>query len=208
MYPTPVPFDPARADLVYRRSLPHWRQRGAAYFVTFRLADSVPRNIIQRWLSEHRRWLEQNPPPHSAEKQQQRMAMFGRKLLKYLDTGYGSCLLAAAEPRAEVENAMRYFDGTRYLLGEYAIMPNHVHALVMPLGDAELTRIAASWTAHSAVRINRCAGRTGRVWQPEPFDHIVRHQAAYQRFAAYIRDNPTKLPADKATAGCGRLGWE
>jgi hypothetical protein len=204
----PVPFDPARARLVYRRNLPHWRQRGAAYFVTFRLADPVPQDVVRRWVDEHQQWLKLNPPPRSLEKQQEQVRMFGRKLLKYLDTGHGSCVLANLSSRSEVEKAMHHFDSTRYLLGDYVIMPNHVHLLVMPVDGHDLTKIVASWTAYSAVRINRLVGRSGKLWQSEPFDHIVRIRAAYHRFVQYIKDNFSQATAGMATLGCGHLHWD
>jgi len=29
--------------------LPHWQQKGAVYFVTFRLADAVPHHLRTQW---------------------------------------------------------------------------------------------------------------------------------------------------------------
>ena len=204
----PLPFDTHEAQLLYRRSLPHWRQCGAAYFVTFRLADSVPKAVVQRWLSETRLWLEEHPRPRTPEVKCEGAARIGRCLLRYLDTGYGACLLRSPAARSEIEHAMLHFEGDRYLLGDYVIMPNHVHALVLPLNDADLGRIVASWTAYSAVRINRCSLRVGKVWQGEPFDHIVRSHDAFQRFGKYIRENPGVLPADQVSVGRGKLLWE
>ena len=204
----PLPFDPAAAHMLYRRSLPHWRQAGTAYFVTFRLADAVPKAVLHQWLSETRVWLEQHPEPHTHELKWERAAKIGRRLLGYLDTGCGTCLLRDPAARVEVEQAMLHFEGDRYLLGDYVIMPNHVHALVMPLGKADMGRIVASWTAYSAVRINRRNASSGKVWQGEPFDHIVRNRDAFARFGKYIRENVGLLPADHATVGKGSLKWE
>ncbi|MBA3237321.1 MAG: hypothetical protein H0T62_03100 [Parachlamydiaceae bacterium] len=41
----------------YRRSLPHLHLNGAIYFVTFRLADSIPISVAERWLEECDYWL-------------------------------------------------------------------------------------------------------------------------------------------------------
>jgi hypothetical protein len=171
------------------------------------LEDAVPKRIVDGWVEEHRRWLELNPPPRSVEQQEEQTRRFGRKLLKYLDRGCGRCLLADAGARAEVVGAMTHFEGQRYVLGEYVVMPNHVHVLVMPLGEEELADIVASWTRYSAVRINRCWKRSGSVWQGEPFDHIVRHRVAYQRSVEYIRGNPRGLAEGRATVGHGELRW-
>ena len=42
-----TPLDWEREIVIYKRNLPHWRQEGATYFVTFRLADSLPREAIR-----------------------------------------------------------------------------------------------------------------------------------------------------------------
>lgn len=47
-------MDRNRVVTVYRRHLPHWRQEGGFYFVTFRLADALPPTVIRelRWLRD------------------------------------------------------------------------------------------------------------------------------------------------------------
>ena len=59
--PTPrppfVPFDEHKAVQIYQRNLPHWRQDGATYFVTFRLGDSVPQPVLEQWEYERQIWL-------------------------------------------------------------------------------------------------------------------------------------------------------
>jgi hypothetical protein len=37
--------------------LPHWQQKGAVYFVTFRLADEVPTRLRDQWENERGGWL-------------------------------------------------------------------------------------------------------------------------------------------------------
>ena len=81
-------------------------------------------------------------------------------------------------------------DGTRYHLGEHVVMPNHVHALVMPLAQWALSEILHTWKSYTAKLINRELEQTGAFWQKESFDHIVRSEAALEHFARYIRDNP------------------
>jgi REP element-mobilizing transposase RayT len=98
--------------------------------------------------------------------------------------------LAREETRLLVETALRHFDGVRYRLGEHVIMPNHVHALVMPLAPWTLSEILHTWKSYTAKQINRELGQTGPFWQKESFDHIVRSEAALTHFTRYIRDNP------------------
>ena len=59
-------FDPEADFQVYRRSLPHWRQAGVKYFVTFHLADSLPTKKLAAWEKEKDLWLALNPPPHNS----------------------------------------------------------------------------------------------------------------------------------------------
>src|SRR5256885_1477854 len=43
------PYDEVR---IARRRLPHWRQPGVSYLVTFRLADSLPQTLLRQWRNE------------------------------------------------------------------------------------------------------------------------------------------------------------
>jgi len=52
------PFDPNKSLRVYTRNLPHWRQPGATYFVTFRLIDSIPYDVWQEMRGEAMAWRE------------------------------------------------------------------------------------------------------------------------------------------------------
>ena len=110
-----------------------------------------------------------------------------------------SLLIGVAAPAAQeesqalsdrMETVLRHFDGDRYVLGEHVVMPNHVHAIVSPVPGVALSDILHSWKSYSAKRINQMTGRSGRLWQHESFDHIVRNPKQLERISAYIRDNP------------------
>ena len=206
MWPSPQPFDPKKATVSYGRYLPHWRQPGAAYFVTFRLADSVPQSVLHRWAVEKEQWAAAHGPL-TDERRIEQANEYGRRLLPYLDRGQGRCALAPAQAREHILQALLHFQEERYLVGDYAVMPNHVHALVMPLDGWELTDICLSWMKFTARAINADDEANGRFWQGEAFDHIVRDRVAYQRFAKYIQDNPMKAPKDSAESGQGALAW-
>ncbi len=45
----------------YRRKLPHWHPEGQMFFITFRLANSLPAHIIQELKDEHERERQKNP---------------------------------------------------------------------------------------------------------------------------------------------------
>ena len=119
------PFDQHAPLAQSWRNLPHWDQPGATYFLTFRLADSLPATTRAR--------LEEIRHLNDAES----FAWIER----HLDAGAGSCVFAQPENAAMMASALRHFDGTRYDLGAFAVMPNHVHALVRPLGGETRTKI-------------------------------------------------------------------
>jgi REP element-mobilizing transposase RayT len=96
-----------------------------------------------------------------------------------------------------VEGTLKFFNGQRYLLGEYIVMPNHVHLLVTPLGNHQLDQILHSWKSYSAKQINKLVHSRGAVWHQESFDHMVRSPAQLARIEQYIRDNPKSLPLNQ-----------
>ncbi len=117
---------------------------------------------------------------------------FTRTFERMLDEGHGSCLLRDAACRGTVEEALRFFHGERHTLGRFVIMPNHVHAVVRPLGEQALKDILHSWKRFSARKINAALHRQGGLWQSESHDHIVRDDAELERIEHYICQNPVK----------------
>ena len=199
-----TPFDPDAPLAVYGRQLPHWRQDGATYFVTFRLADSMPQVKLKQWQQEKEQWLKEHPEPQSPADREEYHQRFTDRLQEWLDAGYGQCLLRDPKLSRLVEEAMRFFDGERYLLGTFVIMPNHVHALVRPVQGHTLSDILHSWKSFTAKKINETLDRTGTVWLDESFDCLVRHESQLGKVAAYIRENPAKAglkPAEFRVGG-------
>ena len=190
-------FDADMKLNVQRRKLPHWTQEKVIYFVTFRLSDSLPVQKLEALNEEKTRWLATNPLPHNDRQIKEYHRNFSRRIHDWLDAGYGSCLLARPEIRRIKDGALNFFDGKRYALGEYIVMPNHVHVLVEPLGNHKLGEILHSWKSYSAKEINKIIGSHGSVWHRESFDRIMRSPAHLTRIEEYIRDNPKSLPICK-----------
>jgi REP element-mobilizing transposase RayT len=185
-------FNPEENVTKYRGALPHWRQVGVTYFVTFRQADSLPTAKLEALQEEKRIWKQVNPGPLSDAQKKEYAVRFSGKIQDWLDAGYGRCALAASEVREMMENTLQYFANKRYELGEFVVMPNHVHVLVTPIYDFRLEKILRSWKPFSAKRINEICGSSGQVWHRESFDHIVRNKEQLRRIEQYIRDNPKK----------------
>jgi len=185
-------FHPDADFEVRSRNLPHWRQEGATYFVTFRLGDSLPREKLDSLKAERREWLRRHPSPRSRALLVRFWELFSAKIEEYLAAGCGACWLRRPEIQDIVEEALRHFHGDRYQLGHYVIMPNHVHGLVTPAASWDLSAILHSWKSFTANRINREVNRRAALWQEETYDHIVRDEEELAACERYIVDNPVQ----------------
>jgi REP element-mobilizing transposase RayT len=88
---------------------------------------------------------------------------------------------------------LRFFDGQRYVLGPWVVMPNHVHVIVRPLGTQLLDEILRSWKGFTAREANRILNRTGQpFWAREYYDHVLRDDQERAALADYTADNPVK----------------
>ena len=193
----PPGFQGLRDDLdlkVHMRHLPHWRQDGATYYATFRLGDSLPQPKLRELSFLRKERNRQHPQPRSKEESEEFAREIMKKVEVWLDQGMGSCVLGNADASATVARAMHFFDGKRYQLAAYIIMPNHVHVIVQPMVyvDDPLERIIHSWKRHSARQINEKLGRSGSLWQKESFDRIVRDEEHLYRCIQYIGSNAKK----------------
>lgn len=106
------------------------------------------------------------------------------------DGGLGSCVLRAPELASIVQVALRHFDGERYDLGPWVIMPNHVHVVIRPFPDQPLAKILHSWKSFTSKQINARIGGSGRLWAREYFDQFLRDPGHLDAVARYIHENP------------------
>jgi len=182
-----------------RRHLPHWQLDGAVYWVTFRLADSVPQALLREWQAKRAEWLDAYPQPWDAEVLDEYNKLFGDKFEKWLDDGMGSRALARADVKNIVRECLLFSDGTRHTLHAAVIMPTHVHCLLEPHDGWKLPQLLKSIKGISANKINKLLGKNGTFWQDESFDHIVRSELQYDHYLMYIKENPARagLKADE-----------
>lgn len=173
--------------------LPHWHQDGKYVFVTFRLHDSLPQEKVQ-WLREEKeRWLKQHPQPWNEKVTKEYINKFGKAVDQWLDNNYGNCLLKKQSNRKIVEDALFFFDGKRYDLVAFVVMPNHVHILMRIKEGNELTEIMRSIKSFTAKSINKNENRTGPVWQSESYDRLIRGQKHFENIVRYIIANNKNL---------------
>ncbi|MDE3136692.1 MAG: transposase [Acidobacteriota bacterium] len=91
-----------------------------------------------------------------------------------------------------VADAIRYYQGKRYELFAWCVMPNHVHVVFSPREEHRLQSILHSWKSYSAQAANRILGRNGPFWQREYFDHLIRSEASLWKIIRYVSENPRK----------------
>jgi len=102
------------------------------------------------------------------------------------------CVLANPNIAKIVQDALLYFEGERYYLIAWCIMPDHVHVLFAPKGGYTVSTILHSWKSYTANKINKILKRDGPFWSQESFDHVVRSVENLYGLKLYIEDNPVK----------------
>jgi hypothetical protein len=143
-----------------RGYLPHFDSPETIQFVTFRLADSLPRTVVE-----------------SLRLQEESLQAFEQRL----DAGLGACWLRKPEIASLVEGALLHADGERYRLLAWCLMPNHVHVVVEMQGNISLSAVLKSWKSFTVRRANAELGRSGSFWHADYFDCYMRDEAHLHR---------------------------
>jgi len=192
--PETKPPNPLVTGFHSRGVLPHLKREGGAYFATFRQAGTLPRDVLQRFKQEREaitRQAEVARRPLTWHEQEELFRWYSSRVDRYLDAGRGVCYLRRAELAGVVADATRYFDGQRYELRAWVVMPNHAHVVVWPMPGHTLSNILHSWKSFTAHEINRMLPeKVVPFWQSESYDHLVRDEADMQRCCHYILMNP------------------
>ncbi len=193
------PYDPRGETVITRQNLPHWQQAGVTYFVTSRLADSLPQSLLTAWRRDRDAWLRtrglvrvEDLGALEYRQRQEYQRKFTARWHRYLDAGYGRCWLDRSQIALLLKAVMVAGHGVDYQLDAWVIMPNHYHALVTPSRHGGLSRILQRWKGASAREINAVLKRSGTLWRKEGFDHIVRDRRALERFRRYVALNPVR----------------
>ena len=184
-----------------RGYIPHFESPNRIQHVTFHLADSLPQKVLRQLDSE----LKALP---GAKRDVERR----KRLEDWIDAGHGSCILQTPGISAMVQDSLLTFDGTRYRLLAWVVMPNHVHVLFEPLEGRTVATIVASWKKFTARKIgtadgdgfpgnaNLPIGEVARavrgtptpIWHREYWDRYIRDERHLNRTTEYIHQNPVK----------------
>ena len=194
----------ARGSQRSRGYLPHFDAPDAIQHITYRLADSLPKEALAR--------IEQALVTLPTEKQD---AEQRRRIEAYLDAGHGSCVLRQPEAAQIVIETWLRFDDERYRLLAFVVMPNHCHVLIECIGACPLWKIVNSWKSYTARWINthvlgdesRAGARRSQrgsqresqaLWQRDYWDRYIRDERHFHAAMAYIENNPVVAGLAKA----------
>ena len=163
-----------------RGYLPHFDAGEVFQSITFRLHDSMPQQLLERWRRELAREVDDF-------EDQLRYRIEG-----YLDRGYGECHLSDERIADLTQSALLHFDGERYRLSAWVIMPNHVHVLAAPCAGYSLSNIMHSIKSFTSQEANKILGRKGKFWYEDYFDRYIRTAKHFENAVEYIESNPVK----------------
>ena len=185
----------------HERHLPHYHPEGATLFITFRLAGSLPIEVIRRMKEESTSEIAKLTRIIDGEGQENairslRKRFYGRYDLELDSSSFGPTWLALPDIAQIVCEALHYRDTHVFTLEAYCVMPNHVHLLCTPLpcktGYISIASIMHSLKGHTARQANLKLGRQGDFWQHESYDHVVRDSAELDRIVKYVLANPVR----------------
>lgn len=172
---------------------PAWHSRGYVphydgdriQFITYRLADSLPKQK-----------LEELEIALATMSDKEKEAERRQRIQAWLDAGMGCCALKHPAVARVVEETFRRFDGERYELRAWCIMPNHCHVMIKPFEP--LARIVQSWKAYTgrwalAHNAGLMLGVSGKAfWMREYWDRFIRDENHYHHARDYIHNNQVK----------------
>ncbi len=184
-----------------RRNLPHIYPEGAIFFITFRLKNSIPLEVLEKMQEERELKLaeiRQNKKLSEKEKNEALYAeekrFFGKydKALEKYATH--DDFLKKPEIAQIVADKMHEYDTKYYDLIAYCIMSNHVHLLFDTANyeNADMSQIMNLIKGNSAYLCNKALKRKGSFWQKESYDHYVRNYKELENIEHYIVQNPVK----------------
>ncbi len=175
-----------------RRHLPHYYPDHAAYFVTFRLANSLPHHLQSAAIR----------PTHARFEEDEDFA----RIDNYLDSQAYIPSWLSQQPVAKVVwDTILKCDVVHFDLAALTIMSNHVHLVfgrgnhglyepsqAVSLSGIPMDQLLQNIKGSSAYHANRKLGRKGQFWQHESYDHVIRSGEEMLRILQYVIHNPVK----------------
>jgi REP element-mobilizing transposase RayT len=177
-----------------RNRLPHWDVDNGTYFITTNLFDAVPHEVRVRLDEECKAYVAEIERRRARMTRAEEFALnqlVRERLEEALDAGAGVCWLRQPNIARMMAGAINFFDGKRYELLAWCVMPNHIHLLFQLLNDS-IDRVMKSLKTFTSREANVLVGRSGTFWQADYYDRTVRDEAELLRCVEYIRMNPVR----------------
>jgi REP element-mobilizing transposase RayT len=162
-----------------RGYLPHFDGEDTVQFVTVRLSDSLPKNLLDKWRRE-------------LENEQIDDPELRKRIEHYLDQGHGEAFLRRPDIADIIQNSILHLDGKSCYLISWVVMPNHVHLLIKLLQGKYLRDFIKMLKGFTAREANKILDRKGKFWQEDYFDRYIRDEKHYFSTINYIENNPVK----------------
>ncbi len=160
-----------------RNYLPHFDAPGVIQGITYRLEDALPADVLKT-LTEDAKMMDD--------------AAKRARIEEYLTAGYGACYLRQPRIAKIIEGNWLHFDGKRYKLIAWVVMPNHVHVLIEIFEGYPLDRVIHSWKSYTATQANKILKRKGKFWFTDYYDRYIRDERHFANAVRYIHENPVK----------------
>ena len=183
------------------RHLPHIFAEDKPIFITYRLKFTLPQKVMDQYKKQIEDWNKEVLALPKAERVI-RLQTKDRRFFDWFDRLIAispevPSLLHRDDVREIIEESFKHFDGLRYTLLSYCIMPNHVHVLIYPLVQDDgkiysISHIVYTWKKYTAAAINKVLGKQGSLWQKESYDSLVKDEQGLGNVLEYIVNNPVK----------------
>ena len=177
----------------YQRKLPHYHPPGENFFITYRLVDSIPKLVLEKFKETYIEVIE-NPNAYYTGKDYNLAKRLFIEADHYLDSKLnGPYWLQDDAIASIVANSLHSGHNKNYLLNCFSIMSNHVHVLLKHIDTApSLSKILQMHKGATAFECNKILNRNGQFWDRESYDRVVRNTVEFERIKNYILNNPVK----------------
>ena len=178
-------------SLFFRRNLPYLHPSEGVFFITYRLAGSIPKELLENKFLLGTKLI--------TKKEREKKGSFSHiDEFNDFDNLLDDChneIAYLKDPKILQLNkdVLHVYDGKDYSLICYCIMSNHVHLVLKTMeGGRTLSQIMHSIKRFTARESNKILGKTGAFWQDESYDRYIRNHIEFRNTVNYVLNNPVK----------------
>ena len=172
-----------------RRNLPHWLVADASFFVTLRLAGTLPKELVEEMRME--RAIVKSSEDARCELARRQFA----RIEGLLDESAANRMdLANPDVARFCLVNLDWLRARGWRIFAATVLGNHAHMLLRSENgrSRELLTDMDQYKGFTGRVANRVLGRQGRFWARDQFDHWLRDAAKFDGVVRYIAQNPVK----------------